>query len=287
MAGNRLFAAVRGLGRPRLAFLGYVTGGHTLIHWYQQLFSVVLPSISQGLGLSDVQVGYLQSARQLTSGTLNLPVGMLADTFASRQALILGSALLFMGIGYFSLGAASGLAGALLGSALVGIGTAVWHPPAMGALSARFPDRRATVLAIHGIGATVGDTLTPLAIGALLIAFAWQDVLRTQLLPSIAAGLLLWRGLAHHFGEATTPPSSRSLARDVRAIALHPVFMAMSFAQGLMTMARQVILTFLPLYIQVGLRRNAFELGVYIAMLHAVGTVSQPLLCVLSDRLGR
>jgi len=116
-AGNRLFAAVRGLGRQRLAFLGYVSGGHTVIHWYQQLFSVVLPSLSQGLGLSEIQVGYLQSARQLTSGTLNLPVGMLADAFAHRQALILGSAILFMGIGYFSLGAASGLAGALLGSA--------------------------------------------------------------------------------------------------------------------------------------------------------------------------
>jgi MFS family permease len=63
--------------------------------------------------------------------------------------------------------------------------------------------------------------------------------------------------------------------------------MAMSFAQGLMMMARQVILTFLPLYIQIGLRRDAFELGVYVALLHAVGTVSQPLLGILSDRLGR
>jgi MFS family permease len=286
-AGNRLFAAARGLGRQRLAFLGYVTGGHTVIHWYQQLFSVVLPSLSQGLGLSEIQVGYLQSARQLTSGTLNLPVGFLADAFARRQGLILASAIVFMGFGYYTLGAASGLAGALLGSALLGIGTAVWHPPAMGALSARFPDRRATVLAIHGMGATVGDTLTPLAIGALLVAFAWPDVLRAQLLPAVVAGLVLWRGLAHHFPEATAPGSSRSLARDVRAIALHPVFMAMSFAQGLMMMARQVILTFLPLYIQIGLRRDAFELGVYIALLHAVGTVSQPLLGILSDRLGR
>ncbi len=44
-----IFAPVRGLGRRRLAFLAYVTGGHTIIHWYQQIFAVVLPSISQGL----------------------------------------------------------------------------------------------------------------------------------------------------------------------------------------------------------------------------------------------
>ena len=115
-----ILAPVQGLGRQRLAFLGYVTGGHTAIHWYQQIFSVVLPSIAQGLGLSEVQVGYLQSARQLTGGTLNLPVGILADAFAGRQAAILASALVFMGAGYFALGATAGLAGALTGAALVG-----------------------------------------------------------------------------------------------------------------------------------------------------------------------
>jgi len=174
-----------------------------------------------------------------------------------------------------------------VGSALVGLGSAIWHPPAMGGLSARFPERRATVLAIHGIGATLGDTLTPVAIGALLVAFAWQDVLRAQALPAIVAGLLVWRGLAGHFREMKAPPSGRALARDVRAIVLDPVFMAMSFAQGLMMMARQVILTFLPLYIQIGLGRDPFELGVYVALLHGMGTVSQPVLGVLSDRLGR
>jgi MFS transporter, FSR family, fosmidomycin resistance protein len=282
-----LLDPIRGLDRERLAFLGYVTGGHTVIHWYQQMFSVVLPSISQGLGLSEVQVGYLQSARQLTGGTLNLPVGILADSFANRQAVMLGSALLFMGIGYFVLGAASGLVGALLGAALLGLGTAIWHPPAMGGLSARFPDRRATVLAIHGVGATIGDTLTPIAVGALLVTFAWPDVLRVQLLPGVVAGLLVWRGLAGHFRDLTARRSGRDLARDVRAVMLHPVFLAISLAQGLMMMARQVILTFLPLYIQIRLGRDAFELGVYIALLHAVGTVSQPVLGLLSDRIGR
>jgi len=257
-----------------------------VIHWYQQIFAVVLPSITQGLRLSEVQVGYLQSARQLTAGTLNLPVGVLADSLAGRQGLILASALVFMGAGYFSLGATSGLAGALVGAALVGLGTAAWHPPAMGGLSARFPERRATALAIHGVGATIGDTLTPLAVGALLVAFAWQDVLRAQMLPAIAAALLLWRGLAGQF-QVAGPPSGWALARDVRSVVLNPVFMAMALAQGLMTMARQVILTFFPLYIQIGLGRDAFELGIYVALLHGMGTVSQPLIGILSDRLGR
>jgi MFS family permease len=282
-----LLAPLRGMGRERLAFLWLVTGGHTVIHWFQTMFAVVLPSITQGLGLNEIQTGYLQSARQLTSGTMNLPAGILADSFARSRAVILASALLFMGVGYFCFAAASGLGGAIVGAALIGLGTAAWHPPAMGALSARFPERRATALSIHGMGATVSDTLTPLAVGALLVVVFWRDFLHAQLLAGIAAALLVWLGLARQFAQPTARPSGGSLARDVRSILLNPTFLAVSFADGLMAMARQVVLTFFPLYIQIGLGRGAFELGVYVALLHGMGTLSQPVLGVLADRIGR
>lgn len=284
---SRILALVRGLGRERLAFLAYVTGGHTVIHWYQQIFPVVLPSLKLGLGLSDVQVGYLQSARQLASGALTFPVGVLADSARGRPALILASALGFMGVGCLALGGARGLTGALVGSALIGLGTAAWHSPAMGGLSTRFPERRGTALAIHGVGATVSDTLTPVAIGALLVAFGWQGVLRAQLIPALVAALILWRGLAREFEARRAPVAPGRLVRDVTAVAANPVFLAVSLAQGLMTMSRQVVLTFLPIYIQIGLGHDAFELGLYVALLHGMGTVSQPVLGVLSDRLGR
>jgi len=282
-----ILAPLRGLGRERLVFLSLVTGGHTAIHWFQQLFAVVLPSITRGLGLTEIQVGYLQSARQLTAGTMNLPLGLLADSFARQQAVILASALVFMGVGYFCLGAASGLGGALAGAALVGLGTAAWHPPAMGALSARFPERRATALSIHGMGATVADTLTPLAVGALLVSLVWHDFLRAQLLPAVLAALLVWLGLARQFAKPAARLSRQTFARDVQTILVNPAFLVVSFADGLMAMSRQVVLTFFPLYIQIGLGRDAFELGIYVALLHGMGTVSQPVLGVLADRVGR
>ena len=55
-----------------MRLLGVLTGGHFFIHWFQQMFPVVLPSIKAGLGLNDVQVGALNSARQFTQGTLDL-----------------------------------------------------------------------------------------------------------------------------------------------------------------------------------------------------------------------
>ena len=83
----------RALGPERLKLLSVITSGHFVIHWFQQLFPVVLPSIKAGLGLNDVQVGALTSARQLVQGTLDFPVGLIADAMLRYRALFLASAL--------------------------------------------------------------------------------------------------------------------------------------------------------------------------------------------------
>ena len=120
---------------------------------------------------------------------------MLADAHTGHQGVILASGRR-KGSRRPDPRLASELIGALAASALIGLGTAVWHLPAMGTLSTRFPERRATALAVHGVGARVSNTLTPLAIGALLVAFAWGDVVRVQRLPAILVALVRWRGLA-------------------------------------------------------------------------------------------
>ena len=53
---------IRAVGTERLWLLAILTGGHFVIHWFQQFFPVILPSIKSGLGLSNVEVGALSSA---------------------------------------------------------------------------------------------------------------------------------------------------------------------------------------------------------------------------------
>ena len=74
--------------------------GHTVIHWYQQMFPIFLPFIRADLGLSEVQVGGLMSAKQGASGLLTLPSGFAADAFNKHKAVILGSALAMGGCAY-------------------------------------------------------------------------------------------------------------------------------------------------------------------------------------------
>ena len=284
---ERVLGPIRSIGRERLGLLGYITGGHTVIHWYQQLFPLILPSVKQSLGLNDAETGAMGTARQFGVMAFNLPSGLIADEIPRKRAIILASALVFMGLAYLLVSIAPGLIWALTGAVLLGLGTAVWHPPAMGALSGSFPNNRATALAVHGVGATFGDTITPLAVGGLLVIFRWQGVLQVHMIPALLSALILWRALAHHFA-ASGPPSPRGdRFRDMGRLLKNPVFIGVTSAQALMNTSRNTILVFLPLYIELDLGYSTFVLGVFISLLHVMGIPSQLALGVLSDRLGR
>lgn len=282
-----LLSAIRELGSERLWLLGVITIGHSIVHWFQQLFPVILPSIKAGLGLNDVQVGALATARQLTAGILNLPTGMLADSLIRYRAFILALSLACMGIAYFLLGIAPSFTWILLAALLVGVGTAIWHPAAAASLSNRFPEHRATALAVHGMGATVSDTITPIVVGALVMTFQWRSFLEFQIVPGMLVALLIWWALAGIFEGASSGVPRSQQFRDLRELARNPAFIGLAAANGLMIMGRQVILTFLPIYLVEHLGYSTFLLGIYLTLLHVMGTVSQPVLGFLSDRFGR
>jgi len=287
VSAPQFLTSIRALGKERIWLLGVLTTGHFVIHWFQQFFPVILPSIKSGLALNNVEVGALTSAQQLVVGFVQLPFGMVADSMVRHRGTILSLSLVCMGAAYFLLGLPV-LIWALLGSALIGLGTALWHPTAAASLSNRFPERRATALSIHGTGATLSDTLTPLCVGVLLANFSWQTAAQMQLLPGLLFAFLLWRALAGVFrdGAAASQRVSAQL-RDVVAIIKNPAFLGLSVSTGLLSMSRLVVLTFLPIYLQEHLGYSSVALGIYIALLHAMGTISQPVLGLLSDRFGR
>ena len=278
---------IRGFGRERLSFLAVITGGHSIIHWYMGIFSVILPSIKAGLGLSNVQVGELMTARELTQGTLNLPLGMLADALVHYRPFLLAAAPVLMGMAYMLLGIAPAFGWALLAAGLVGFGTALWHPAAVASLSNQFPDHRATAIAVHGMGATVSTTVTPLGVGALLVIFHWRGVLEFQIVPALLVAILFWRNLIGLFPDTVSRPAGPAQIREMGELARNPVFIGITLIRALTRMGRLVIQTFLPVYLQEHLGYSPFVLGFYLTLLSGVGIITQPIMAILSDRFGR
>lgn len=283
----RALGGIQQFGTGRLFLLATLTGGHMAIHWFQQLFPVILPELKADLRLNDLQVGSLSTAREALGGILALPSGFLADTCRRQMASILAAALACSGLAYLLAGLSAAYVWVLCAMAMVGVGTALWHPAANASLSLRFPERRGTALAVHGVGASVGDTVGPLTVGVLLLVLSWRQLLQLHILPALMLTAVLWRGLDGLYSQEGHRPSLRVYVKEVQALLKQTNVLVYILASGLMGMGRLSVLTFLPIYVREQLGYSTVSLGFHVMLLYMMGMVSQPVMGLLSDTFGR
>jgi len=253
---------LRRIGSERLKLLAYLTGGHFAVHWFMQIFPLILPAVKAALSLTNVQVGALSTARELATGAVNFPAGILADRLLRFRAMILAGAIFSMGLAYLLFGVVPGFGLALVASCFVGVGIALWHPTAMASLSSRFPARRATAFAVHGMGATLSDTVTPLVIGALFLAYSWHEVMALQMLLAVMLAFPIWRGLRSVLSSEPRV-TAREQSSGMGAFIRNPAFLGVALANALMNTGRILVMTFFPIYVQEDLHYSAFGLGIY------------------------
>ena len=271
----------------RKFLLGTLTLGHTVIHWYQQMFPIFLPFIRADLGLSEVQVGGLMSAKQGASGLLTLPSGFAADAFNKYKAAILGSALAMGGCAYLVASIAPTYFWVLTFLVMLGAASALWHPSSVSTLSLQFADRRGTALALHGVGASVGDSVGPLCIGAMLLLVGWKDLAQWHMIPALILALLMWKTVRHHYSAGPGGLTRRAYFAGIKGIFARPTIFMVMIASSFVGIARLSVTTFLPLYLAEEMGYDSFWLGFHWALLYAMGIFSQPLMGILSDRFSR
>ena len=264
-----------------------LTFGHTIVHWYQGLFSLILPFVKSSLSLSDVQIGVLSSIRQSSMTGLNLPSGFIADSYRRYTSLILFSAIMSFGSGYFLIGVTNSYSIAILASAVIGFGTALWHPAGIGALSITYPNNRGTALSIHGVGASIGDSLGPIIVGALFLQFSWQNIMMLHFPASIVAGLIISFSVIKAYRWQNEKKEFKNYLSHIKTLASSIQTISIMASYSFILMGRLVIQTFLPIYISETLGYSSFVLGIYLTLLYVLGMISQPIMGVASDKYGR
>jgi MFS family permease len=262
--------------------------GHALKHLYlSAMQSIILPEIKIAFDLSGAQLGTLATARQFSGWATTMGSGFLGDRFISKTGLMLAVSLGLMGASYFLVGVSSGYLMVFLALLLAGIGPSMYHPPAIGALSRRFPDKRAFAISLHGTGGSLGEVLGPVTASGLLVILTWQGILQLSMLPAIVAAFLVWRvmgglRLQDEGGAASFKAYFASLWQLLR----RKVLLLLVLVTALRSMGQSSIMLFLPVYLREDLNYSAATVGIFLSLAQAVGIASQPAMGLLSDRIG-
>ena len=271
--------------RRRAAFIiGGLTSGHGVFHWIAQSFIVVLPEVRDLLlGGSVIAVASIQTTREIMSGVVSLPGGVLTDTLRRYWGWVMAVCMALFGVGWILMAAAgwqapgsawltsqesvasgassslnpAGYALLIIGMAIVAVAASVWHLPAMAALSSHFSHRRGSVLSFHGVGGNVGDVLGPVLTGLLLATLTWQAIITIYAaVPIFLAFLVFWAfrdigeraQAAADEGEQPTN-TMRMQVEETKLLVRNSRIWGITIVAGLRGMAYIGFITVLPLYL--------------------------------------
>ena len=295
--------------------LWLITLGHALTHWYPATFYLLLPIIGNELGLSFSQIGLIMTCQYLAGAVANIPAGALVDT-VGRKGLLMGVSLFWVGFPYLLMSFSHGYLLLLGCVCLVGVGNSLWHPTAIPTLARRYPERKAFVLSLHGMGGNAGDEIAPLVVGALLAVMTWREVMVLNVVPGLVMSLLILvflgtlklggqsRGSSKADATATVSATATATATasavaqtegqtfasylvGLRQLLRNRSLLLLSTSGAFRSMTQNALLTFLPLYLarEMGWQISAVGVGMFV--LQAAGLVASPVAGHLSDKLGR
>ena len=213
------------------------------------------------------------------------------DVYAHRRGQILAISFVLIAVGFLLVAMAPSYALILIALTLASAGAALWHPPALGLLAERFPRRRGLFISLHRSTGSIGDSIGPIVVGALLYVVGWRW---------IAGGgspfLLIVAALIAVFFWNVGGPRTESVAlrrklktqytsmKDaMKGTRMWTVF-SVSALRG---MGDTALVWVIPLYLSQELEKSGFVVGLHVALLAAPGIVSGPLFGLLSDRIGR
>ena len=162
---------------------------HLLNDMMQSLLPAIYPNLKADFGLSFGQIGLVTLTYQITASILQPVVGLYADRRPTPLALPGGT--LFSLAGLLVLSIAHAYPVLLLGAALLGMGSSVFHPESSRVARMAAGGRHGLAQSLFQVGGNAGQALGPLA--AALVVVRWgQSSLACFALLALLSGAILW-----------------------------------------------------------------------------------------------
>src|SRR5687768_8944602 len=137
---------------------------HLLNDLMQSLLPSIYPMLKQSFGLSFRQIGLITLVSQITASLLQPAIGVYTDRRPQPYSLAAGMS--FTLVGMLLLGFGPSFAALLIAAALIGLGSAVFHPESSRIARLASGGRHGFAQAFFQVGGNLGS-----AVGPLLAAF--------------------------------------------------------------------------------------------------------------------
>jgi FSR family fosmidomycin resistance protein-like MFS transporter len=186
-AGAMAKAAAAG---PAYVVLIGISFSHFLNDTIQSLIASVYPILKDAYALNFAQIGMITLAFQFTASLLQPVVGHVTDRKAQPFSLAVGMGSTFIGL--LLLSVASTYPAILVAAALVGLGSAVFHPESARIARLASGGRYGFAQSVFQLGGSFGTSMGPLLAALIVVPFGQPSIAWFSTIAFLAI-LILWR----------------------------------------------------------------------------------------------
>ncbi len=183
---------VKAPARPLLPILVALSGAHLLNDLIQSMIPAMYPLIKEAYHLDFAQIGLITLAFQVTSSLLQPILGHVTDARPWPYAMVAGMGATLIGL--FGLSFAPNYAMILLSAAMIGLGSAVFHPEATRMARHAAAGQQGLAQGVFQIGGHVGYAAGPLLAAMLVVPRGQQSLAWVSVVALVAMVLMAWTG---------------------------------------------------------------------------------------------
>ncbi|MFI4940123.1 MAG: MFS transporter [Burkholderiales bacterium] len=204
-------------GNTSFKVLGAISVSHLLNDMIQSLILSIYPLLKGGFNLSFGQIGLITLTYQITASLLQPIIGLYTDHRPKPYSLPVGMG--FTLIGLLLLSVAPSYYVILLAAALVGTGSAIFHPESSRVARMASGGQHGLAQSLFQVGGNFGSSLGPLLAAAIIVPYGRQSIAWFSFAALLAIVILMQisKWYAHHRtgarGKATLRATATALPR--------------------------------------------------------------------------
>jgi FSR family fosmidomycin resistance protein-like MFS transporter len=182
---------------------------HLLNDMMQSMVPALYPILKENYALDFAQIGLITLAFQFTASLLQPVVGIYTDRRPQPYSLAIGMSSTFVGLILMSM--ASSYAMILVAAALIGIGSAVFHPEASRVARMASGGRHGLAQSLFQVGGNTGSAVGPLLAAFIIVPRGQSSIVWFSAAALVAMAVLVavgnWYSHNRHLGKPKARPA--------------------------------------------------------------------------------